>query len=146
MGLVLDEGTSRPSDPIGNLVAGDPVSVSEKLTLRSIAAVLAADEIGAVLVHGDRDAIGIVSERDLARALAGDADPDAVWSADVMSEPLRTVDRDATILSVAIGMVTDDVRHMAVTSAGQVIGVVSSRDVFRVLTVDALNSTGAAGA
>ena len=78
MGLVLDEGTSRPSDPIGNLVAGDPVSVSEKLTLRSIAAVLAADEIGAVLVHGDREAMGIVSERDLARALAGDADPDAI--------------------------------------------------------------------
>jgi signal-transduction protein with cAMP-binding, CBS, and nucleotidyltransferase domain len=146
MGPMLDERTSGPGDPIGNLVAGDLVSVSEKLTLRSIAAVLAADEIGAVLVHGDREALGIVSERDLARALAADADPDAVWSADVMSEPLRSVDRDATILSVAVSMIAADVRHMVVTSAGQVIGVVSSRDVFRVLTVDALDSMGVAGA
>ena len=142
MGSMPEERTSRPGDPIGNLVIGSPISVGEKLTLRSIAAVLAADEIGAVLVHGGPEMRGIVSERDLVRALAEDADPDGIWSVDVMSEPLRTVDRDTTILSVAIQMVADEARHVVVTSGEDVIGVVSARDVFRVLTVDAIEAAG----
>jgi signal-transduction protein with cAMP-binding, CBS, and nucleotidyltransferase domain len=142
MSPMPEEHASRPDDPVGKLVTGLPVSVSEKLTLRSIAAVLAADDLGAVLVHRDTDMHGIVSERDLVRALADDGDPDAVWSVDVMSEPLHTVDRDATILSVAVRMVAEDIRHMVVTSGDDVIGVVSSRDVFRVLTVDALEAAG----
>jgi signal-transduction protein with cAMP-binding, CBS, and nucleotidyltransferase domain len=143
MAPMPEERTSRPTDPVANLLTGEPVSVNEKLTLRSIAAVLAADEIGAVLVHGEGEPHGIVSERDVARALAADVDPDEVWSADVMTEPVRSVDARTPILAVAVHMVADDIRHLAVTEKGQVIGVVSSRDVFRVLTVDALEARGA---
>ncbi len=140
MAAMHDELTSRPHDGIGRLVAGGAVSVAEKLTLRSVAAVLAADDIGAVLVHSDAGIRGIVSERDVARALAVVVDPDAFWSVDVMSEPLLTADRDATIISVAVRMVADNVRHIVVTDGDDVIGVVSARDVFRVLAVDALES------
>ena len=135
-----EEHTSKPSDPIGNIVGGPPISVVEKLTLRSLAAVLAADEVGAVLVHSDGQTLGVVSERDLARAIGNDADVEAVWSADVMTEELLTVDRNATILSVVERMVAHNVRHMVVTDRDEVIGVVSSRDVFRALTVDALEA------
>src|SRR5215472_5573123 len=102
MSPMPEEHVSHPGDPIGNLVAGSPVSVGESATLRSIAAVLAADDIGAVLVERDAEMQGIVTERDLVRSLAKDGDPDAVGSVDVMSAPLETVDRDATILSVAV--------------------------------------------
>ena len=72
-------------DPIRDLVRGAPVSIDEKLTLRSVAAVLSEEDIGAALVERADGSLGIVSERDIARALSDDADPDTVWSGDVMT-------------------------------------------------------------
>ena len=142
MSPMPDEHLSQPGDPIGNLVAGSPVTVSETVTLRAVAGVLAAGDIGAVLVNCDGEMQGIVTERDLVRALAEGGDPDTIASVDVMSAPLQTVDRDADILTVAVRLVAGDIRHMVVTSGDDVIGVVSARDVFRVLTVEALEAAG----
>jgi CBS domain-containing protein len=129
-----------PRDSIGQLVTGDPVTVDEKLTLRSIAAVLSASDIGAALVQRDGRPVGVVSERDVVGALAEDADPDTVWSADVMTEDLVTADAHEAILRVAFRMIDEGIRHLVLTRDGDVIGVVSSRDVFAVLAEDALEA------
>ena len=55
-----------------------------------------------------------------------------------MTEAVFTTDGHATIITVAIRMIAEHVRHMVVVDAGDVVGVVSSRDVFRVLAFDAL--------
>ncbi|MGZ6973534.1 MAG: CBS domain-containing protein [Acidimicrobiia bacterium] len=127
-------------DRVGRLVSAEPVSVDERLTLRSLAAVLATIDIGAALVRREDGRIGIVSERDIARALAADADPDTVWSADVMTEELVTADADETILQVALRMIDDDIRHIGVLKADEIIGVVSSRDIFQVFAESALET------
>jgi CBS domain-containing protein len=128
-------------DPIGTLVRGRPVSVDEKLTLRSVAAVLGAEDIGAALVERDDGSIGIVSERDVTRALADNADPDVVWSADIMSDELVTARASEPIMGVALRLIEEGIRHVAVVDDdNNVTGIVSSRDVFRVLAADLLGS------
>jgi hypothetical protein len=52
------------------------VSVVENVTLRSLAAVLSAADIGAALARSAGASLSMVSERDVARALADDVDPD----------------------------------------------------------------------
>jgi CBS domain-containing protein len=120
-------------DPVGQLASGEPIAVAEKLTLRQLAAVLAAADIGAALVRRDDGAVGIVSERDVVRALADDADPDSVWSADVMTERLVTTGPHEPILRVALRMIEANVRHVGVREGDEITGIVSARDVFRVL-------------
>jgi CBS domain-containing protein len=120
------------------LVRGEPITIDEKLTLRSVAAVLSAADIGAALVRRGGGVAGIVSERDVVRALADDADPDTVWTADVMTEELSTAESDAPILQVAFRMLEEAVRHMAITEDEHVVGIVSARDVFGVLAEDSL--------
>jgi CBS domain-containing protein len=140
MAPIVDNTPIRPRDAIGGLINGEPVTINEKVTLRSVAAVLSAADIGAALVHhGDRP-VGIVSERDVVRALAENADPDTVWSADVMTEELVTANAGESTLRVAFRMIDEGIRHLAITSDGAVIGVVSSRDVFAVLAEDALEA------
>jgi len=134
----MTNGSIGPHDPVIALVTTDPVSVDEKMTLRSVAAVLAAIDIGTALVHRGHTPVGIVSERDVVRALADEADPDAVWSADVMTEDLVTADADEPILRTAFRMTDEGIRHMAVLENDRIVGVISSRDVFRVLCEDAL--------
>ena len=92
----------------------------------------------ATLVRRDDEAVGIVSERDVVRALAGDADPDAVWSVDVKIQDLVTADAAEAILRVALCMIDEGIRHMAVVENDRIIGVISSRDVFP--CADALKS------
>jgi CBS domain-containing protein len=138
MSPLNDPTISGPQDAIEHLVGGRAVSVDEKLSLRSVAAVLRAADIGAALVRRADGGFGIVSERDVARALADDADPDAVWSADVASDELVTVDARERILQVAFRMLDENIRHVVVQRGDEIIGVVSSRDVFAILAEHAL--------
>ena len=125
-------------EPIGELATSPPISINEKLTLREVAAALAAADIGAAVVVHDDDTLSIVSERDVARSLADDADPDTVWSADVASDRLVTAELNEPILRVAHRMADEGVRHLLVVEHGRVAGVVSARDVFRVFVEEAL--------
>ena len=105
---------ANPRDPIGTLVRGEPVSIDEKLTMRSVAAVLGAEDTGAALIERDDGSLGIISEPDVTRALADDADPDVVWSADIMSEGLDTARATEPIMGAALRLIEAGIRHVAV--------------------------------
>lgn len=113
------------------------VAVDEKLTLRSLAAVLAANDVGTALVALPDGSVGVASERDVVRALADGADPDEVWAADVMTSDLVIAEPDEDVVDVATRMTNEGVRHVAVVERGTILGVVSARDVIPVL-VDGL--------
>ena len=119
---------------LGPLVADAPVSVDEKVTLRSLAATLSELAMGCALVRRGDDWVGIISERDVLSSLAADADPDEVWAADVMTEEIVTADADETVLDAARRMVEKDVRHLMVVDGDRVVGMVSMRDLFERLT------------
>ncbi|HET9443405.1 MAG TPA: CBS domain-containing protein [Acidimicrobiales bacterium] len=123
----------RPDDPVRLLMARPVAWVEPELTLAQLATRLGDESVGAVpVISGDR-LEGVVSERDIVRALAAGADPDDVWTADVMARPPAHADPDDAILTVAERMLDEGVRHLPVVSDGQVVGVVSVRDALRVL-------------
>jgi len=124
----------EPNSPVREVMSRGAVTVDEKLTLRSVSAVLAELDIGVALVARPDDSAGIVSERDVVRALADGADPDEVWAADVMIEDLVVAEPEEGILDVAQRMLEEDVRHVAVVERGTIVGVVSARDLLPVLT------------
>lgn len=128
------EAVEEALRPVGPLVADAPVSVDEKVTLRSLAATLSELAMGCALVRRGDKWVGIISERDVLAALAGDADPDDVWAADVMTEEIVTADAGERVLDAARRMVEKDVRHLAVVDGGDVVGMVSMRDLFGRLT------------
>jgi len=123
--------------PIREVMSRGAISVDEKVTLRSLAVVLGELGIGAAIVARPDGSAGIVSERDLVRALADDADPDEVWAADVMVEDLVLGEPEETVLDVAERMSAQSVRHIAVVDQGKIVGVVSARDLLPVLADDA---------
>lgn len=135
---LIEPDVSDPQDAIESLLRGPAVSVVENATLRSVATVLSTADIGAALVLSGDASIGMVSERDIARAVADGIDPDHQWSADVAGVGLVTADARDRILQVAFRMLEEHIRHIAIERDGEVIGVVSSRDVFAVLAEHAL--------
>ena len=112
---------------------GDVVSVPPQATGKEVAETLTRHRIGAVLVRdGSGAVLGIVSERDLVRAMAaaGRA-PDALAAAEMMTRDLATVTPGSTIAD-ALGLMTDRrVRHLPVMEDGVLRGMVSIGDLVK---------------
>jgi predicted transcriptional regulator len=123
-----------PRNPVREVMSRGAISVDEKLTLRSLAAVLAELDIGIALVAAPDGSASVVSERDVVRALADGADADEVWVADVTSHDLVIAEPEETILDVAERLSAEAVRHVTVVDRGAIVGVVSARDVLPILT------------
>jgi CBS domain-containing protein len=107
---------TEPGEPIRRVMSVGAAAVDEKLTLRSVAAVLAEMETAlssSPAPTGARRSCRSV----MSRAVAQGAEPGEVWVADVMTEDV----------------VIEGVRHVAVVDNGAIVGVVSARDVLDVL-------------
>jgi len=109
------------------------VTVAPETTVRALLTVLAEHGIGAVIVSRDGTSIeGIVSERDVVRALANRGDA-------VLSEPVtaihtpdvHTVAPDSTIADVEQLMTQHRFRHVPVVVDGRLRGILSIGDIVK---------------
>jgi predicted transcriptional regulator len=115
------------------LVTRPVVYVHVNDTLRQLATTLTEESIGAALVRGPHGAIGLVSERDVTRALADGADPDRAKVEDIMNEDLVTVAPTDDTYDAVHRMLEAEVRHLPVIEAGVTTGMVSIRDALQAL-------------
>jgi CBS domain-containing protein len=81
-----------------------------------------------VVVDGD-DLLGIVTERDILRAMADGAPPHVSRVAAYMSSDPVVASLDTDVVTAIRMMVEHDVRHLPVVAAGQLKGMVSARDL-----------------
>jgi CBS domain-containing protein len=109
------------------------VSIEPSANLAAAVALLAEKRIGAVLILGaGRRIAGILSERDIVRALAerGAAALDEPVS-QAMTRKVSTCTESETVISVMERMTAGKFRHLPVVDQGQVIGIVSIGDVVK---------------
>lgn len=109
------------------------VTVRADISVRDLLATLAEHRIGAVVVSADgRSVDGIVSERDIVRALAdrGAAVLSEYVSA-IMTSDVETCDPDLDLRELAQVMTHGRFRHMPVTVDGDLIGIVSIGDIVK---------------
>lgn len=120
-------------DPIGRLVGAPVATITPTSTLRAAANALAADGVGLLVVVDARGVRGVFSERDVVTAIAEDVDLDDARVRDYATSDVIQVEEAASVLDAAAAMSDAQVRHLAVARRGVVTGVVSIRDVVRVL-------------
>lgn len=88
--------------------------------------------IGAAVVAENDVLVGIVSERDVVRALdRRGADVLAAPVADIMTTDVHTCTPDDTVESVSEAMTLHRFRHVPVMSQGRIAGLVSIGDVVK---------------
>lgn len=115
------------------------ISVGPDATLRDVARVLDGNAIGAVAVLDGTTLVGLLSERDVARALARGADPDVDLVDTWMTRSPVTARPDDHIIEVALQMLDEGIRHLPLVDAyGRAEGMISLRDVERPLLLQAM--------
>jgi len=117
------------------------ITVDGETTVRDAALLMREKGIGSVVVVERGRPPGIVTERDLLeRVVAPCRDPCEVRVKEVMSSPLITIESDESILEAMRRMRERGIRRLIVMEGGEMVGVVSSRDIMVGLSIAALTS------
>lgn len=107
-------------------------TVRPEQTVRDALVLMAAKNVGAVLVIGHGKLVGVFSERDYARkvALHGKASTDTLIS-EVMTSNVISVDAAQKIEDCMQIMTDKHIRHLPVMHGGHLLGLISIGDVVR---------------
>ncbi len=137
--LPLSDGSCRMAIQSGPLQR--PLAVMMCRTLRTIspdatlleAARLMRDaKVGALLVHEAGHYSGLVSESDLVRKGIAESHPaQETLVRAVMSSPLLSIDSASSAHEASENMAEHGIRHLAVSDKGQIVGIISVRDLLR---------------
>jgi CBS domain-containing protein len=112
----------------------DVITVEPTVTLSAAVNILAEHRIGAlvVLAGADEQVAGILSERDIVRALA-QRGPGALQEAvgQVMTRRVVTCTESDTVAALMERMTQGKFRHLPVVERGKLVGLVSIGDVVK---------------
>ena len=109
-------------------------SVGPDSTLAEVARCMRLNDCDSVAVMAEKRLLGIITERDLVRAIADGVEPEEVRADVFMSADPATVTADEDVSVVAVKMMALGIRHLPVLDAkGIPIGLISARDLVAVL-------------
>jgi CBS domain-containing protein len=113
-------------------MSGDVLTIEPERTLRDAAQAMGERNTGAVVVvDPDQPGPGIVTERDISRAVGQGKDPGREKVSDHVSSSATYADPDWPLVKAANAMVSGGFRHLVVVDGSDLVGVLSIRDVVR---------------
>jgi CBS domain-containing protein len=124
----MTDPTNTGATPVSTLYEESVARIAPDMTLADVARALTEGGIG-LLVVGDDEVAGVISERDVVRAVAEGRDVETTKAIDVATTSLVWCDATATLAEVAEEMMEHYVRHILVEESGRLVGIVSARDV-----------------
>lgn len=109
------------------------VTVGPMQTLREAARLMAKHRVGSAVVQDAEQLAGILTERDVLKAVAAGTAPEDVTVQELMTSDVVTVGPDWDLIEAAGEMARRRIRHLVVYDGGQLLGVLSVRDVLPAL-------------
>ena len=102
-------------------------------TIATLAAQLRTRRVGAAVVSRDGKSIdGVITERDIAYAVESHAERlHALPISEIMTEKVITCSPNDDVANVASTMMGRNIRHMPVEDNGQLLGMLSIRDILK---------------
>jgi CBS domain-containing protein len=109
-------------------------------TLRDASKAMVGRRVGAaVVLDPEAPGPGVITERDILVSVGAGQDPDSERVADHLTAKLTFASPDWSLEHAAETMVRGGFRHLIVVERGELLGVLSMRDIVRVWTGDGAN-------
>ncbi|HSK26152.1 MAG TPA: CBS domain-containing protein [Jiangellales bacterium] len=114
---------------VAEIMTNATVTDSHTGTLQAAAEIMWRQQTGSVVIVEDGNLVGIVTERDVLKAVASGNDVGSTAVGDVMTQDVITVGPDTPIRDAARMMAQHWIRHLPVVADGELVGIISQRDV-----------------
>jgi CBS domain-containing protein len=119
---------------VRDLPPGPLLSVEPETALAEVARRMRTGDSDSVAVMSQGRLVGIITERDLVRAIADGIDPHEMRADVLMTADPATVDADEDVAMVAVKMMRLGIRHLPVVNkAGKPVGLVSARNLVAIM-------------
>ena len=126
----------RPLSVLRVLMQTTMETIASEQTVLEAAQTMAEKRIGSLLVLESGDMVGIVTETDVVRkVIAAGLSARSTSVGAVMNAPLIQIDIDDTARDASRLMAEKRIRHVAVTEDNKVVGLLSVRDLIRVVSI-----------
>ncbi len=113
-----------------NLISTTLKTIRHDATVQEGARRMRDDKVGSLLVEHDGRIVGIVTETDIIRkSVAGGGDLSKEKMGAIMNAPVISIEVQRSPQAAHEMMADYQVRHLAVTDKGKIVGVLSVRDL-----------------
>ncbi len=120
--------------PVSQVMSPVRAVIGADTTLRQAASAMSQHKTGAaVVIDQTLPGPGIVTERDIVRCLAEGRDPDQMRVVDCMFSQVIAAAPSWPIGKAADRMLRHHIRHVAVFEENHLVGIISMRDIIKVL-------------
>lgn len=122
--------------PLSVLMRTTMETIASERTVQEAAQLMAEKRIGSLLVLEAGEMVGIVTETDLVRkVIAARLPASSTRVGAVMNYPLIQIDINHTVRDASRLMAEKRIRHLAVTEESKVVGLLSVRDLVKMVSV-----------
>jgi CBS domain-containing protein len=120
-----------------SLMKRDLAKVAHSATVLDAVKIMCERKIGSVFIEQNDRIVGIVTEADIVRRAVGVGHmPGFIPVSTIMSSPVIGIDGRRPITEAADLMERSQTRHLAVTQSGDIVGVLSVRDLLHPVSID----------
>jgi|GEM_PF-525607 len=110
-------------------------------TLREAAAAMLRRNVGAaVVIDPEAPGPGVITERDVLKSVGRGEDPNVEIVGDHLTKELTFASPEWSLEQAAAAMVRGGFRHLVVVNGGDLVGILSMRDIVRCWTQDGATS------
>ncbi|MGB9728802.1 MAG: CBS domain-containing protein [Thermoprotei archaeon] len=116
---------------VKNYAKHPPITAVKNISIKDVSKIMSEKKVGMVIIVDDKDIerpIGVVTERDIVRAIAQNINLNEPVST-LMSSPVITIDVDDPIWKAADIMREHNIRHLVVMEKNKLYGAISIRDL-----------------
>lgn len=125
----MERDTLAPMTALRDVMSQELISLGPTGTVAEAAELMSIHHVGSVLVLEEGALAGILTERDIVRALAQDFDAARHGVVGWMTKEPLTLGPDASTAEALSVMLERGFRHLPVVYAERVLGMVSIRDL-----------------
>ena len=115
---------------VSSIMTKNPKSVGPTTSVVSAAKTMKSARVGSLFVKKGKQLVGIVTDTDIVRRAVSSGKPLGKLTVEkIMTAPIRTIDANQSVDDAQDMMGEHNIRHLGVTRNGEIIGVVSVRDL-----------------
>jgi len=133
---MADQDNAKKTEPtINEYMARNVKTISVDATLKELSQSFSTQGVSALLVTDGGEYVGIVSDKRLAReGIAKGLNVETTTVRAIMRSKMLMIESNQSVREAQAMMKTNGVRHLVVTEAGKIVGIVTISDLIRYFT------------